>query len=99
MKKIVSFLLILCSLGQVTAQKTAIELGTAAWGKGIKKLYIPEKYVAENHFLKNTPQNCIAPPTFEQIKDKLPVTFWKSNNWSGGKKDILIKGKYTDKIN
>lgn len=80
MKKKFSFLLFLCFLSQITAQKPVIELGTADWGKGIKKLYIPEKLVAENNFIKNTPQNFDTPPTFDQIKEKLPQPFWKTKN-------------------
>ncbi len=79
-KKVYSFLLILGFLGQVTAQKTVIELGTPAWGKGIKKLYIPNKFVDENDFVKNTSQNFTVTPTFSQIKNKLPEPIWKSNN-------------------
>ncbi len=80
MKKFYSFFLILSFIGQITAQKAVIELGTESWGKGIKKLYIPNKFVAENNFIKNTPQNFTALPTFIQIKDKLPIPIWKANN-------------------
>ena len=80
MKKIYSLVLIFCFLSQITAQKPVIELGTPAWGKGIKKLYIPNKFVEENDFIKNTPQNLNIPPTFNEIKSKLPIPVWKSNN-------------------
>ena len=39
---------------------------------------IPNKYVKENTFLKEKPDNSV-PPSFDDIKSKLPEPFWNSN--------------------